>query len=232
MAFTLPPLPYAYEALEPHIDARTMQIHHDKHHAAYVNNLNAALANHPELGRPRASRSCWPTWTRSGGQSARRAQQRRRSRQPHAVLERSMGPNGGGGPAANWRRRSTPRSAASTHFKEQFAEAGMGRFGSGWAWLSARYDGQAEHRQHPQPGQPLCRWARRRSSASTSGSTPTISSTRTGAPTTSTAWWNVVNWDYVERVYVSAHASVAAAKAVTWAKNKWTEIGDKLFGRG
>ncbi len=134
MAHELPPLPYDYNALEPHIDEQTMQIHHDKHHAAYVNNLNAALEKHPQLqqkgiddllqGSTRSPRTSGPRsattaaampTTRCSGRSWARA---RAARRP-----------------AHSARRSTSTFGGFDSFKEQMNKAGVARFGSGWAWL-------------------------------------------------------------------------------------------------
>ena len=123
MAHELPPLPYDFAALEPHIDAQTMQIHHGKHHQAYVNNLNTALEKHPDLQKMSAEELLRNLGERPGGHPPGRAQQRRRSRQPHDVLEDD---------GAECRRRRRPvrlpkRSTASfgsfDGFKEQFAKA-------------------------------------------------------------------------------------------------------------
>ena len=155
MAFTLPPLPYDYDALEPHIDEQTMQIHHDKHHAAYVNNLNAALEAHPDLQKKTleeliANLDAVPEGDPHGG-----AQQRRRPRQPHDVLgDHGAGRREGAGGRARGRDRRRA-SADSTQFKEQFAKAGVGRFGSGWAWLIADQGGKLEIDSTPNQDTPL-----------------------------------------------------------------------------
>ena len=134
MAHEVPPLPYAYTALEPHIDEQTMRIHHDKHHAAYVNNLNAALEKAPDLqGKsvedlvrgintvPEAIRTAVRN---NGGGHAN-----------HTMFWQIMGP-GKGGPATGRVADAIKSSFGSFEsFKEQFAKAGVTRFGSGWAWL-------------------------------------------------------------------------------------------------
>ncbi|RIK15257.1 MAG: superoxide dismutase, partial [Chloroflexi bacterium] len=134
MKFELPALPYAYEALEPHIDALTMQIHHDKHHAAYVNNLNAALEKHPEL-------EFSDPWTmvaqldkipedirtavrNNGGGHAN-----------HTAFWLAMGPNGGGAPKGALADAINAAFGSFDEFKAKFKAAGAGRFGSGWVWL-------------------------------------------------------------------------------------------------
>ena len=183
MAYTLPPLPYAYNALEPHIDARTMEIHHTKHHQAYITNVNNALAGH--RARQPAGREADCRSHQGAGEHPRgRPQQRRRPCQPLALLDRH-GPR---------RRRRTDRRPGRGHqrrlrqlrhsSRKQFAKAGATRFGSGWAWLTVA-GGKLVVESTAQPGQPADGRPHSRSSASTSGNTPTTSTTRTAAPTTS-----------------------------------------------
>ncbi len=134
MAHQLPPLPYDFAALEPHIDAQTMQIHHGKHHQAYVNNLNAALEKHPELQSKSAedlirNLSAVPEDIRTavrnnGGGHVN-----------HTMFWKLMSPKGGGAPAGTVANAINASFGSYDAFKEQFAKAGMGRFGSGWAWL-------------------------------------------------------------------------------------------------
>ncbi len=134
MAFTLPALPYAFDALEPHIDAQTMQIHHGKHHQAYVNNLNAAIEKAPELAGkslddlmksintvPEAVR----TAVRNNGGG----------HWNHSLFWELMGPGKGGEPTGKLADGIKSAFGDFTKFKEQFAAAAAGRFGSGWAWL-------------------------------------------------------------------------------------------------
>jgi Fe-Mn family superoxide dismutase len=134
MAHTLPALPYAFDALEPHIDARTMEIHHGKHHQAYVTNLNAALEKAPELAGesldallrdlsrvPEAIR----TAVRNNGGG----------HWNHALFWTLMAPTGGGEPAGDLGTAITKSFGSFATFREQFQAAAMGRFGSGWAWL-------------------------------------------------------------------------------------------------
>jgi Fe-Mn family superoxide dismutase len=134
MAFTLPALPYAKDALEPHIDAQTMEIHHGKHHNAYVTNLNGAIEKAPELASwsledlcakiasvPEAVRG--PVRNNAGGHWN------------HSLFWQLMGPNAGGEPSGALRSGIDSSFGDFGKFKEQFAAAAMGRFGSGWAWL-------------------------------------------------------------------------------------------------
>ncbi|MYD70347.1 MAG: superoxide dismutase [Acidobacteria bacterium] len=134
MAHELPALPYDYRALEPHIDARTMEIHHTKHHNTYVTKLNGAIASHPDLADkgvdeliadlaalPEAIRTA--VRNNGGGHSN------------HTMFWQVMGPNGGGAPTGNAANAIDAAFGSFDTFKEQFAAAGAGRFGSGWVWL-------------------------------------------------------------------------------------------------
>lgn len=134
MAYTVPPLPYAFDALEPHIDAKTMEIHHDKHHAAYVTNLNNAIAN-TDLGNQTIESLCASiekvpenirTAVRNNGGGHAN----------HSLFWTIMGPGGGGTPSGPLADAIKSELGGFDAFKEAFNKAGMGRFGSGWAWLS------------------------------------------------------------------------------------------------
>ena len=134
MAHSLPPLPYATDALEPHIDKQTMEIHHGKHHAAYVNNLNTALEKHPDLqsksvedligGISTVPEDIRTAVRNNGGGHAN-----------HSMFWQIMAPNADGPPTGAIADAITSSFASFDAFKEQFAKAGVGRFGSGWAWL-------------------------------------------------------------------------------------------------
>ena len=140
MAYTLPALPYPYNALEPHIDAKTMEIHHTKHHQAYINNVNAALEGHPELASKSVEAlvsdlAAVPENIRTavrnnGGGHAN-----------HSAFWTMMAPNGGGEPTGEVGQAITSTFGSFATFKEQFTKAATTRFGSGWAWLS--YDKKA-----------------------------------------------------------------------------------------
>ena len=134
MAHSLPPLPYPFNALEPHIDARTMEIHHGKHHQAYVTNLNAALDKHPELHAktieellagintvPEDIRG--PVRNNGGGHAN------------HTMFWEVMGPGGGGAPTGAIADAITSSFGGFDKLKEEVKKAGIGRFGSGWAWV-------------------------------------------------------------------------------------------------
>ena len=135
MAHEVPPLPYDYNALEPHIDEQTMRIHHDKHHAAYVNNLNAALEKHPELQQKSVEDLIKGINTRAGGHPHRGPQQRRRPRQPHDVLG-DHGPGQGRRADRRDRRRDQVVVRRLRHVQGAVrTRPASKRFGSGWAWL-------------------------------------------------------------------------------------------------
>ncbi len=134
MAHVLPPLPYAPEALEPHIDAQTMQIHHGKHHQAYVTNLNAAIDKVPELGAWSIDELCHRinevpeavrTAVRNNGGG----------HWNHSLFWRLMAPSAGGEPTGELGEAIASTFGSFDGFKQQLAAAGVGRFGSGWAWL-------------------------------------------------------------------------------------------------
>ncbi|HYO89517.1 MAG TPA: superoxide dismutase, partial [Candidatus Limnocylindrales bacterium] len=154
MPFQLPPLPYANDALEPHIDQRTMEIHHDKHHAAYVTNLNKALENHADLqsksieellsnlnGLPEAIRGAVRN---NGGGHAN-----------HSMFWKLMAQNGGGAPTGAVATAIDNAFGSFDAFKTQFNAAGMGRFGSGWAWLVVNGDGSVAITSTPNQDTPI-----------------------------------------------------------------------------
>lgn len=149
MAFTLDPLPYANNALEPHIDARTMEIHHDKHHAAYVNNLNAAVAGteneNKSLEELVANISKYPAAVRNNGGG----------HWNHTFFWEIMGPNGGGTPSGALAEAIDSQLGGFDKFKEDFAKAGATRFGSGWAWLSVGADKKLVISSTPNQDNPL-----------------------------------------------------------------------------
>jgi len=132
--YSLPALPYAFDALEPHIDARTMEIHHGKHHQAYVNNLNAALEKAPDwqkkgLGEVLASLDKVPEAVRTA------VRNNGGGHWNHTAFWKLMAPKAGGPPKGDVADLITKSFGSFDKFKEQFAAAAMGRFGSGWAWL-------------------------------------------------------------------------------------------------
>lgn len=134
MAFQLPALPYAYDALEPHIDARTMEIHHTKHHQAYINNLNAAIAGTDLEGKnieELMSVASTNTAVRNNGGGHFN----------HSLFWNTMAANAGGAPTGDLAAAIDAAFGSFDAFKDQFAKAATTRFGSGWAWLGVKADG-------------------------------------------------------------------------------------------
>jgi Fe-Mn family superoxide dismutase len=198
MAFTLPALPYANDSLEPHIDARTMEIHHTKHHQAYVNNLNAAVEKAPEL----ASKSLDDLMRgiNSVPEAVRTAVRNNGGGHwNHSLFWQLMGPGKGGEPAGKLADAIKSAFGDFNKFKEQFAAAGVGRFGSGWAWL-VNDGGKLSITSTPNQDNPLME-----------GKSAILGldvwehayylKYQNRRPDYITAWWNVVNWDAVAERY-------------------------------
>jgi Fe-Mn family superoxide dismutase len=196
MAFTLPNLPYDFGALEPHIDARTMEIHHGKHHQAYVNNLNAAIEKAPEL----ASKSLDDLMTgiNSVPEAVRTAVRNNGGGHwNHSMFWQIMGPNSGGEPGGALGKAIGSSFGDFAKFKEQFNAAGAGRFGSGWVWL-LNDGGKLSIVSTPNQDNPLME-----------GKRPILGldvwehayylKYQNRRPDYMTAWWNVVNWKEVEK---------------------------------
>lgn len=201
MAFTLDPLPYANNALEPHIDARTMEIHHDKHHAAYVNNLNAAVAGteneNKSLEELIANISKYPAAVRNNGGG----------HWNHTFFWQVMGPNGGGTPSGALAEAIDSQLGGFDKFKEDFAKAGATRFGSGWAWLSVGADKKLVISSTPNQDNPLMDVAEVKG-------TPILGVDvwehayylhyQNRRPDYLAAFFNVINWKEVEKRYEAA----------------------------
>jgi Fe-Mn family superoxide dismutase len=199
MAHTLPPLPYPTNALEPHIDAQTMEIHHGKHHNAYVTNLNAALEKAPELADksledllrnlnsvPEAVR----TAVRNNGGG----------HWNHSQFWKTMAPNAGGAPTGKLAAAIDAAFGDFEKFKEAFNAAGVGRFGSGWVWL-VNEGGKLAITSTPNQDNPLMEGK----------SAPLLGNDvwehayylkyQNRRPDYLKAWWNTVNWDEVAKRY-------------------------------
>ncbi|HET9425468.1 MAG TPA: superoxide dismutase [Gemmatimonadaceae bacterium] len=194
MAFTLPPLPYAFDALEPHIDAKTMEIHHGKHHQAYVNNLNAAIEKAPELqGKslddlmknintvPEAVR----TAVRNNGGG----------HWNHSMFWELMGPKAGGEPTGKLADAIKSAFGDFAKFKEQFAAAGTTRFGSGWAWLVSD-GGKLSITSTPNQDNPLME-GRKAILGLDVWEHAYYLKYQNRRPDYIAAWWNVVDWNKV-----------------------------------
>ncbi len=202
MAFELPLLPYAKDALEPNIDAQTMEIHHDRHHATYVTNLNNALKDSPELQNmgieelmrnldkvPEGARTAVRN---NGGGHAN-----------HTMFWEIMGPNGGGQPSGELAQTINSAFGSFDAFKQQLTTAGTGRFGSGWAWLVAAPDGTVSITSTPNQDTPLME-----------GKSPILGvdvwehayylKYQNKRPDYLAAWFNTINWDAVAKRYAAA----------------------------
>jgi Fe-Mn family superoxide dismutase len=199
MAFELPALPYDYAALEPTISSETMTLHHDKHHAAYVTNLNAAIEKAPELqgktveelitnlsGVPEAVR---PAVRNNGGGHIN-----------HTMFWEIMTPGGAKEPSGALLEAINSTFGSLDELKKQFNAAGAGRFGSGWAWLVKDSSGKLSITSTPNQDNPI-----------SEGLTPILGNDvwehayyvdyRNLRPKYLEAWWNVVNWDKVAELY-------------------------------
>ena len=149
MAFTLPSLPYTHDALEPHIDTLTMQIHHGKHHQAYVDNLNKAIAGTPHENKSledlvETAGSISPAVRNNGG-----------GHWNHTFFWNSLAPNAGGTPSGELLEAINEAFGSFDEFKTKFAQAGVGRFGSGWIWLIVKKDGKLDICSTPNQDNPL-----------------------------------------------------------------------------
>jgi superoxide dismutase, Fe-Mn family len=201
MAFTLPPLPYAPEALEPHIDARTMEIHHGKHHQAYVNNLNAAIEKAPELEGKSIDELM--TGISSVPEAVRTAVRNNGGGHwNHSLFWTIMAPSGGGEPSGALASAIDSSFGGFDKFKEQFAAAATGRFGSGWAWLTRSGDKLAIT-STPNQDNPLMEGT---------GAGDVLLGLdvwehayylnyQNRRPDYINAWWNVVDWEAVGRKF-------------------------------
>jgi Fe-Mn family superoxide dismutase len=200
MSFTLPPLPYASNALEPHIDARTMEIHHDKHHAAYVNNVNAAIT-----GTPLDSMSIEQILATISKQSPA-VRNNGGGHYNHSMFWILMTPGGSKMPTGALADAINSTFGTFDEFKIKFASAGATRFGSGWAWLVVS-GGKLSIGSTPNQDNPLM-------DVSDVKGTPILGldvwehayylNYQNRRPDYITAWWNVVNWDEVAKRFAAA----------------------------
>jgi Fe-Mn family superoxide dismutase len=202
MAHTLPPLPYAYEALEPTIDSQTMHLHHEKHHAAYVNNLNAAIEKHPELGSKTPEQliinlNAVPEDIRAavrnnGGGHVN-----------HSMFWTIMQPNGGGDPIEDVGKAIKGTFGGFADFQTKFNDAGAKQFGSGWAWLARDKNGKLQVLSTPNQDNPLSQ-----------GLYPVMGNDvwehayylkyNNRRPDYLKAWWSVVNWKEVNKRFLES----------------------------
>ncbi len=201
MSYTLPDLPYAYDALEPYIDEETMHLHHDKHHNTYVTNLNAAIEKHPELGEKSVEElladfdsvpeDIKTAVRNNGGGHAN-----------HSFFWEILAPNAGGEPTGAIKEAIEETFGSFADFKEEFKTAATGRFGSGWAWLVIK-DGKLAITSTANQDSPLM-----------DGQTPVLGldvwehayylKYKNVRPDYINAFWSVVNWDKVNEFYAKA----------------------------
>lgn len=202
--FELPPLPYAYNALEPHIDARTMQFHHDKHHATYVKRLNAAIEKHPELKGKSAEallsdldslpKDIRTTVRNNGGGHVN-----------HTMFWQIMSPKGGGAPTGAIAEAITQTFGSFDAFKQTFNGTASNHFGSGWVWLVRTRDGKLQVIDTFNQDSPL-----------TAGYYPIMGNDlwehayylkyQNRKDEYFSAWWNVVNWTEINKRFAQATA--------------------------
>ncbi|MGL5924372.1 superoxide dismutase [Chroococcidiopsis sp.] len=204
--FKLPPLPYDYKALEPHIDAQTMRIHHDRHHATYVKNLNAAIAKYPKFKGQTAEQLIQKldslpqdirmTIRNNGGGHVN-----------HSMFWEIMSPKGGGEPTGEIASAIKKNFGSFANFQQQFNQAGEKRFGSGWAWLVRTPDGKFQVTSTANQDSPLME-----------GNYPIMGNDvwehayylkyRNRRAEYLKAWWNVVNWQEInQRLAMAAKAA-------------------------
>ena len=201
MPYTLPQLPYAYNALEPHFDARTMEIHHTKHHQAYINNVNAALEGSPLAGKPiddlvrdlsSVPEAIQTAVRNNGGGHAN-----------HSLFWTVLSPSGGGAPTGDLAKAIEAKFGSFESLKEQFNKAAATRFGSGWAWLTVGGDGGLIVESTANQDSPL-----------SVGHTPILGLDvwehayylhyQNRRPDYISAFWNIVNWPEVARRFAAA----------------------------
>jgi Fe-Mn family superoxide dismutase len=226
MAHRLPDLPYAYDALEPYIDSKTMMIHHGKHHQAYVTNLNKALENYPDLQDKTAldlilDLDAIPEEIRGavrnhGGGHVN-----------HTLFWTVMAPRSGGAPDGALAEAIDESFGSFDEFKAQFAKAAGGVFGSGWAWLCVGEDGLFVT-STPNQDNPV----------STGVGIPILGldvwehayylNYQNRRPEYIAEWWNVVDWDAVAGNLALVRLREGVSEMTGWAKDKWNELSEKL----
>jgi Fe-Mn family superoxide dismutase len=196
MSFTLPPLPYAPDALEPHIDKLTMEIHHGKHHNAYVTNLNKALESAPALSHKTLEELLANNCAIVPENIRTAVRNNGGGHINHSMFWKIMGPRGGGAPVGNVAQAIVGAFGSFDAFKEKFNAAGVGRFGSGWAWLlktasgveiisTANQDSPIMEGKNPVFGCDVWEHAY-------------YLKYQNRRPDYLAAWWNVVNWKEIE----------------------------------
>ena len=205
MAYTLPALPYALNALEPHIDAKTMEIHHTKHHQAYINNANKALESKPELAA-KSAEDLLSNFSSVPQELQGVLRNNAGGHANHSLFWTIMAPNAGGIPKGALGDAINTAFTSFDEFKTKFANAGVTRFGSGWAWLVV-VNGKLQISSTPNQDNPLMDIAEVKG-------TPILGldvwehayylKYQNKRPDYISAWWNVVNWDAVAKRFAEA----------------------------
>jgi Fe-Mn family superoxide dismutase len=227
MTFKLPDLPYDGNSLEPHIDARTMGIHHGKHHQAYINNLNGALEGHPELADKTALELVMDldsvpegirTAVRNNGGG----------HVNHTLFWTVMSPDGGGQPSGSLANAIDESFGSFDAFKSEFGTDGATQFGSGWAWLGVKGDGSLGVTKTPNQDNPI----------STGEMIPILGldvwehayylTYQNRRPDYIEAWWNVVDWDRVENYYTMVKVGETVQSVADWAGAQWSKFEEIL----
>lgn len=197
MAHQVPPLPYDYAALEPHIDAQTMTLHHDKHHAAYVNNLNAALEKHPQLGNKSVEDLLRDL--NSVPEDIRAAVRNNAGgHMNHTMFWQIMKPKGGGPPTGKVADEIKSAFGSFEDFQKQFNDAGTKRFGSGWVWLVRSKAGKLEVISTANQDNPIID-GHHAIMGNDVWEHAYYLKYQNRRPEYLAAWWNVVNWDEINK---------------------------------
>jgi Fe-Mn family superoxide dismutase len=201
MAFTVPPLPYAFDALEPYIDKQTMEIHHDKHHGAYVTNLNKALESAPDLQNKTVEELLANNCAIVPENIRTAVRNNGGGHINHSMFWQIMAPKAGGNPSGNVAQAINSTFGSFDQFKEKMNAAGVGRFGSGWAWL-VKSGGKVEIISTANQDSPVME-----------GKFPVMGvdvwehayylKYQNRRPEYLAAWWNVVNWPEIEKRFNS-----------------------------
>lgn len=202
MAFELSPLPYNYDALDPYIDPQTMQVHHDLHHQAYVNNLNAALEKYPEL-QSKSPEELIKDLSNLPQDITGAVRNNGGGHVNHTMFWQIMAPNAGGEPTGAIAQAISENFGDFESFKQKFNDAGTKQFGSGWVWLVRTSDGKIEITSSPNQDNPM-----------SSGHFPIMGNDvwehayylkyQNRRPEYLKQWWNVVNWDEVNNRLATA----------------------------
>ncbi len=227
MAHQLPKLPYAYDALEPHIDSKTMTIHHGKHHQAYVTNLNKALEAHPDLQDKTVLELIMDLGTVPDG-IRNAVRNNGGGHLNHTFFWTLMSPDGGGAPSGAVAEAIDETFGSFDSFKAKFSQAAITRFGSGWAWLCVAQDGKLTVTSTPNQDNPV-----------TDGLMPILGLDvwehayylhyQNRRPEYVEAWWNTVDWSAVSGYLALVRVGERMVKMGDWAQTKWDKLTD-FFG--